>query len=62
MTWETLLATAMHGGCNYFAVQVHYFVTTLVVTIQSLARRWTENINTVGLALGNRVSHFSAQR
>ena len=21
-----LLFTAMHGGCNYFALQVHYFI------------------------------------
>ena len=42
-----IIVTAMHGGCNYFAVQVHYFtskIMTLVVTIQSIARRWTGSI------------------
>ena len=40
-----LTVTAMHGGCDYFAVQVHYFYNnygkrmTLAVTIQSVARR-----------------------
>ena len=36
----------MHGGC---AVQVHYFIWKdndfIVVTIQSVARKWTANIH-----------------
>ena len=39
-----VIVTAMHGGCNYFAVQVHNLygnVIQLVATTQSVARRWT---------------------
>ena len=44
MQRPTNIVTAMHVGCNYFAVQIHYFIwqcIQLVVTIQSVARGWT---------------------
>ena len=37
----------MHGGCNYFAVQVHYFIWQCNINSAPVARRLTANMDAV---------------